>query len=93
LSTRSPHSQTTVTGDEIFVWRQKMQWSQDKAAAELGVNRRTFQSYEYGRRSVPLSIWRCCRLLWLSSDEAQKNMTGPLRPDLLEWLKQYALAR
>lgn len=35
-----------MTGFELKLWRTGMGWEQERAAEELGVSRRTYQTYE-----------------------------------------------
>jgi transcriptional regulator with XRE-family HTH domain len=78
------------TGEELAVWREKMQWTQERAARELGIFPRSYQRYESGAAVVPLAIWRSAKLLYLSSDAFRKSIQGVSRLDLLEWLEKFA---
>lgn len=35
-----------MTGFELRLWRRGMNWTQDRAAEELGISLRTYKSYE-----------------------------------------------
>jgi transcriptional regulator with XRE-family HTH domain len=55
-----------MTPNEFRAWRVAMGWSQEAAAAQLGVSRRTVQHYELGRPfkgktiSIPRTVALAC---------------------------------
>jgi transcriptional regulator with XRE-family HTH domain len=45
--------ESTDVGKALMEWRQSKGWSRRRAAAELGINHRTLESWEYGYRRPP----------------------------------------
>lgn len=45
-----------MTADELFFWRERMEWSQTEAGRQLGVCLRTFQRYEGNEMPIPRRI-------------------------------------
>ncbi len=66
-----------MDGFELRLWRKSMGWSQERAAEELGVVLRTYQSYEK-RKEVPKVVILATKALSLSQ----------LWPDVANTLKQ-----
>jgi DNA-binding transcriptional regulator YiaG len=47
-----------MSGAGLRAWRERMGWSQSRAAAELNLPTKTFQNYEQGRTAIPGPVER-----------------------------------
>ena len=48
---------------EMQAWRQRMGWTQERAAAWLGVKRGAVCRYENGKRAIPQMAENLCKAL------------------------------
>jgi DNA-binding XRE family transcriptional regulator len=63
------HLERMTAGHRIRLLRRVRGWTQERAAKELGVNRRTVIRHERGEHQPQLSLWE--RLRQLESDNAE----------------------
>ena len=49
-----------VDAQDLIAWRKAMGWTQERAADQLGVSRRTYQSLESGSDAVPIVYTLAC---------------------------------
>jgi transcriptional regulator with XRE-family HTH domain len=59
-----------MTPDDLRAWRQRLGWSQDAAAANLGCGRRSLQLWENGTNATPRYIGLACVALYHGLDES-----------------------
>jgi DNA-binding XRE family transcriptional regulator len=55
-----------MTPEDLYAWRIGQNLSKRQAAAQLGVARNTFRSYETGKYPIPRAIWLACQMLTAS---------------------------
>lgn len=54
-----------MTPATLKAWRQRLGMSQQKAAGALGISKRQYQNYEWGRAAIPRAIELACAALAL----------------------------
>lgn len=54
---------SSLTGDDLRVWRKDRGWTQVRLAEEISCSLRAIQYYEAEKRQIPLSIKRILDLL------------------------------
>lgn len=69
-----------MQGKDFLEWRQENGLSQEQAAQELGVNRRTVIRYEQGRSKIPVAVSLACAAI--SAELALTVQTGQ---NLKQW--------
>ncbi len=53
----------TWTPDQLRAWRDRLEWTQQQAAAALGVTRRGYQLWEAGERAISRPVMLACLYL------------------------------
>lgn len=66
-----------MSGFELRVWRRGMNWTQERAAIELGVVLRTYQGWE-SRKEVPRLVALATKALSLSEFSAALSQVSTI---------------
>jgi DNA-binding XRE family transcriptional regulator len=60
-----------VDAQDLIAWRNAMGWTQNQAADEIGVSRRTYQSLEAGAAAVPRPYELACAALSMIAEKIE----------------------